>query len=974
MKKRLRTLGNCLLVITLAGTSMAQSLADKLSEDDQFYKNYGKDEYTKLKIEKDVVGYYDDFGQHITDGVKIYSLYNEYQKLGNEEKAVEDSIDKSLSVEEQSEDFYEKFSNLVVTQDAIGGTKSSFMIGDQISTRFTPLTFNKTNFKGIRWDLWSSKIQLSGLLSRTSPGYVSKKNNGTKSATVSFPTSIHGQYTDRGIKGDRNLDFSKVSPYGDYEWLWSVHAQNTIANKVDVGLTYINHHVSDVKKGERWLSGNIPAGWMPGEIHFEFYDLTPLDTTDAGVYVDDVVMFVNGKEIKSRPSFQGVFRRAWKANKDYFLTPQTLPHKVNVADGDLPVVVAFKTDPSYWEFADGTGSLAGRHQIKEIAFQYTLAGNYLAFVSTDRQIPLSIDGLRDQYGDLQYSNPQRSVQEVYEDNYPIDASGDASKTREAELGATYFGNYIAKSSHLIAVSGKRFKAAVKHPSGEAHRPVNHAKYNVKTYKYRYGIEASSITYGVNFGGELAGINVSGEFALNQREKMIPGLDESRKKTYSWIGVLRGERELGKNFGISADLYHIAPEWRTSLDNMQVSRYFSKTTYSTKSKEDILGYPDYLEHPRPFDYGWANIDDNEDNDPYVESDRRRYPSELDAKDDRDDFYADGRLKYESKELKTMALPTTADRGERLLMVYDDPDGVVKSRNDRNKNGIPDYREDFLLYSSDPPEFELGVDLNNNGSPDYEDDDILPDYGYSVGYALTSDGYKTLGIKGLSLNFRWTPAENTTVDVGGTAEAVNDRDMVNETGAMDENALDDSEGRALVGYVTAQKEVLKRSRGIQYDIGAEARLIRDGIRNDIVKFETWQDVDGLDVAYLYYTDPLRFRQALVGNLVGSVTYNNIANFEYGFRLKLGAQKHFALINELTKDVPDREGMFYNIYTLYDRDNIEDYYYRGQWESYPDRFVSDVNVINRLSYTIDFDLDYDDWRRPLRFLNRLEITPQY
>ncbi|MBD3240308.1 MAG: hypothetical protein GF331_06955, partial [Chitinivibrionales bacterium] len=189
------------LVAVLAFGAQGQSLTDKLEEEESFYENYGKEPYAKLKMEKDVVGHYDEFGEHIVDGVHLYTLGNESKKLTNDEV---DSVDYSKSDEYQKNNFYEQFSNLVVTQDAIGGIKTSFLIGDQITTRFTPLTFNKTNFKGIRWDWWSSGLKFSALLTRTRPGWTATmKDDGTGHALVEYPItteSFPGDYYEQGMK------------------------------------------------------------------------------------------------------------------------------------------------------------------------------------------------------------------------------------------------------------------------------------------------------------------------------------------------------------------------------------------------------------------------------------------------------------------------------------------------------------------------------------------------------------------------------------------------------------------------------------------------------------------------------------------------------------------------------------------------------------------------------------------------------
>ncbi len=964
-----------LLLNCLFSSVISQSLSDKLAEDESFYSNYAKDLYSRLRIEKDVIGRYDGFGEHITDGVQLYRLSNSNLRVDNdrEREGQGDSVAHSSSVEFQKSDFYEKFSNLVVTQDAVGGNKMAFLIGDQISTRFTPLTFNKTNFKGVRFDLWSTGLKFTGLLARPWPGVVSEKDTDEKTSEVEFPadeSSLPQSYYSRGIRGDR--DFSRVSPYGDYEWLWALHAENTIANKIDLGLTYINHHVSDVRKGEKWIKGDIPVGWMPEEVHFEFYDNTPLDTMDAGVYVHSMQMYVNGREVEPRSQHVNRFRLVRVGEDNGHLNIKALPID-QPRSGQLPIIVAFSIDPRYWQFKGTNESLSSKRDIKELAFKYSVAGNYIVFVSTDRQIPLSIAGdFNTQTGEIHYRNPQKSIKDIYDRDLPNNAEANQGSFAEREFAATYFGDYIAKSAHPISVSDADFRKASS--NGGAGIRANPKRYNYRTYDYRYGIEVSSQTFGLNFRGELGGTKFGGEVALNIKQDMLPGVEESRVNTSKWVGVLNAERSLGKNFGIDGDVYYIAPQWRTSLGGLQTSRFFSKTRYTTYNDDD-KGYPDYLRHPRPFTSGWNNIDDNDDNDAFVESDRRRYPSDLHANNDKNKFYDDGTLKWQRNQeqlVNGFELPTALGKQDRFNTGYDDPDGVIASKHDRNINGIPDYLENFLLYSSDPPAFELGNDLNNNGIPDWEDDDILPDYGYSVGYVITSDGIKTQGIKGLRLNLRWLPPlDHTTIDFGATMEGINDRDLVLETVGKDEGDAGTSDGRSLVGHITAKREVLRRSQGIQYEIGNEIRAMRDGIRNDAVKFlgSTSESSEEYDVTYMYYTDPMKFRQALVDNFAASIVYNNIPSFEYIFRLKLGVQKHFSLEN----DAPGTDGKFYNVYTLYNPEDLNPQY-RGEWEEYPDRLVGDLHLVNRFSYRIGFDFEFEDWRRGFNALNRLEIVPQY
>ncbi len=81
-----------------------------------------------------------------------------------------------------------------------------------------------------------------------------------------------------------------------------------------------------------------------------------------------------------------------------------------------------------------------------------------------------------------------------------------------------------------------------------------------------------------------------------------------------------------------------------------------------------------------------------------------------------------------------------------------------KDDRDRDGIKDWDDDFLLFSADPPRFVLGlnresIDFNNNGVPDNLEDDADPNY--RLDYDEGTSGFHTYAIfdvpaaRGLSL---------------------------------------------------------------------------------------------------------------------------------------------------------------------------------------------------------------------------------
>ena len=181
--------------------------------------------------------------------------------------------------------------------------------------------------------------------------------------------------------------------------------------------------------------------------------------------------------------------------------------------------------------------------LKKVEFIYRVAGNYLVFVSTDRQIPYGLKGKADpQTGKIDYDSISKSVGEIYDrglaiGEYPI--PGGASADLERRYSTTYFGQYIAQSPKFISVSDGELNNAFSKENREQKLYVNQATkqhykgaYNYRSYHYEYALNVSSVTYGVNFKGDLAGVKFSGEVALNRSTNMLPGEAESKKTT--WI--------------------------------------------------------------------------------------------------------------------------------------------------------------------------------------------------------------------------------------------------------------------------------------------------------------------------------------------------------------------------------------------------------------------------------------------------------
>jgi hypothetical protein len=130
---------------------------------------------------------------------------------------------------------------------------------------------NKLNFQGVRWDIWTSSLKFTTVMSRTRP-FIMAQNDISGRSYIGFDrtdlknwqgvktgdllpdeeyirlnaagsqTEFPGRRDGWILQYDKWSDFSNKSVYGDYDILWGLHGQTNIANIADVVNT--NHHVA----------------------------------------------------------------------------------------------------------------------------------------------------------------------------------------------------------------------------------------------------------------------------------------------------------------------------------------------------------------------------------------------------------------------------------------------------------------------------------------------------------------------------------------------------------------------------------------------------------------------------------------------------------------------------------------------------------------------------------------------------------
>ncbi|MEW6756027.1 MAG: hypothetical protein AB1505_34365 [Candidatus Latescibacterota bacterium] len=237
------------------------------------YSNYALEPYERyIPIALEGLRYYDQYGNLITKGWRIYGWTEEYpQDLGS-------GIYKDPK-------FIGFFNRLVVTSSHSGQFHTGLTVGEKIRTTLTPLTFSKPRFDGLQWDVMTDKYASTVIASRISHPGVQAYTEGA--APTAFTT-----FTDL-------LGFHGTVQVGDF---------------ARTGLTFVNasHRNSKLSFEDNSLKGLLSGGMNTGylrSITVRLTDDSPEDG-EAGARLLRQTLFVNGVEHPEiEPLVEGGIRR-----------------------------------------------------------------------------------------------------------------------------------------------------------------------------------------------------------------------------------------------------------------------------------------------------------------------------------------------------------------------------------------------------------------------------------------------------------------------------------------------------------------------------------------------------------------------------------------------------------------------------------------------------------------------------------------
>ncbi len=253
------------------------------------YTNYGEQAFISYKREINVDKRFDPLGNFLIDGFRLLQ-YNE-ARPGRPFVIDKRNLDSAGSVQLKARlapgrrlaTWLQTFQELVVFNDSYAGWEARFTVGDDIRTRFTPLTLDLVRMTGVRFDVASPRhhkftlVQWRGTNEFEFPA----------EDVFSIPFEIGSDPT--GGTEAEPLRFEKF-PVQNIGGRWE---SKLFGGAVRLGSTFVNQHTEDVTKNARLnpLRGTIASTQQPPkEIVVVFSDDSPEDGRGGALVSDASVL------------------------------------------------------------------------------------------------------------------------------------------------------------------------------------------------------------------------------------------------------------------------------------------------------------------------------------------------------------------------------------------------------------------------------------------------------------------------------------------------------------------------------------------------------------------------------------------------------------------------------------------------------------------------------------------------------------
>jgi hypothetical protein len=216
--------------------------------------------------------YYGPLGNHLIDGYNVYS----WRELRAEEGS---ALGARSSIGKWGR--YNLFERNVVAHESYGNWAARLIIGDEIRTLFTPLTFSQAGVNGLRLDVETRRTRFSGIASRYRGPLWAGGINRSQMRNSSLLLGGHGE-----------ADIGALT----------------------VGATGVHFHLFDSEQDDFDLRGDLESSQgLPSFVIVRFADDSPQDER-GGPVVSQVRLLVNGEH---RPDIEPVVVRMDSRNPTF---------------------------------------------------------------------------------------------------------------------------------------------------------------------------------------------------------------------------------------------------------------------------------------------------------------------------------------------------------------------------------------------------------------------------------------------------------------------------------------------------------------------------------------------------------------------------------------------------------------------------------------------------------------------------------
>lgn len=687
-------------LIGLAESSYGQLLF-KYGMEQEFYGKSGYNKYGRSLISRSANPKYDDFGNYIFDGVRVFVWEEEKRSSAaiTEDMAFS-RIYKTNNIDE-SEYFRQYLNNLVVVNESSKSFSSRFIVGNEVRVRFSPLTLDMAAMNGLRWD--------------TNFGSNGENNLTFVSSRADLPMWFPTDYINSELR-------ERLLPV----YLIGGHFERKIG-LLNVAANYVNTYKSDTTKPRQFsnesLIGDVrdsatgSIARTPEEIQLLVVKVEDGSHWDGnGPRIYDIYPVIEGVPRKNllvgitKENWQNDFYEVKKQSNNpakdfyenvYMLDPRRVPQFYRFASARLAPLSA---KPSNYimlrkTINDPIAADVGSYSDDNRRYLETDGYDYLLFwfeipkkAGVDAQgnaITVPVDEV--EFHAKAGNDYKISMSEVYKD-----ISADASK----------FGGQSARYFHVV----KEAPGNVKDLS------------NLEWITFKFSVETANMILGFTVDANVKGFSLKAEFDKNFSFYQYPSQSSKKYHESASAYYVNLKKEFGK-FAVGTEVFNIDNNYSTTFENMDPSYFWMNTIGYSSWNEEFLsdvsniggssgkvasGSSGYLNNTMVIE----SVDDNDDKD--------RYP----------DFHMVGGVLTITPDAWAL-IPGLYSNVRDMNGVFPglDTNGDQRPDINENENLVPDYSEPFLLYNVDPDEYSFGDDFNQNHVIDNREDDDKPDYPYN-----------------------------------------------------------------------------------------------------------------------------------------------------------------------------------------------------------------------------------------------------